>query len=161
VPIFHSQLGLEIKDQAGNKKKLSSREALLFRGPVFQITLGLAENIAQQLVQQGQDVPEPIAGWALLDTGASSTCIDDTAAQKLKLPVIDKGKMSSASHGAIDVNIYPALISFTGTPIKINVLRAIGANLASQELIALLGRDLLQNFTIFYNGAFGQITISF
>jgi hypothetical protein len=24
-----------------------------------------------------------------------------------------------------------------------------------------LGRDLLQYFTIFYNGAFGQITISF
>jgi predicted aspartyl protease len=126
-----------------------------------QITLGLAENIAQQLVQQGKTVPEPIAGWALIDTGASSTCIDDSAAQRLKLPVIDRGRMSSATHDAIEVNIYPALISITGIPIKINVLRAIGANLANQELIALLGRDLLQNFTVFYNGVVGEVTLSF
>jgi predicted aspartyl protease len=161
VPIFHSQLGLEATDKDGNKIKLSPRDALLLRGPVFQVTVGLAENVAQQLIQQGLAVPEPIAGWALLDTGASSTCVDDATAQKLKLPIIDKAKMSSATHEAIEVNVYPALISFTGTPIKVNVLHAIGANLAGQQLIALLGRDMLQNFTIFYNGAFGQITISF
>jgi hypothetical protein len=69
--------------------------------------------------------------------------------------------MSSATHDAIEVNIYPALISITGIPIKINVLRAIGANLANQELIALLGRDLLQNFTVFYNGVVGEVTLSF
>jgi len=133
----------------------------MLRGPVFQVTLGLAENVAQQLIQQGVAVPEPIAGWALLDTGASSTCIDDSVAQKLKLPVINKVKMSSATHEAIDANVYPALISFTGTPIKMNALTAIGANLVGQDLIALLGRDMLQNFTVFYNGAVGQITIAF
>jgi predicted aspartyl protease len=106
-------------------------------------------------------VPEPLSGWALLDTGATSTCIDAAAAKKLKLPVIDKGKISSASHEAIEVNIYPAVIAFTGTPIKANVLKAVGANLAGQDLIALLGRDLLQNFTVFYNGAMGEITLSF
>lgn len=51
--------------------------------------------------------------------------------------------------------------TITGTPIKVNVLRAIGANLAGQDLIALLGRDMLQNFAIFYNGMMGQITLSF
>lgn len=161
MPIFHTQLGFEATDKSGNKTKLAPKEALLLRGPVFQVTLGVADIVAQQLIQQGQAVPEPIAGWALLDTGASSTCIDDAAAQKLNLPVIDQGKMSSATHEAFDVNIYPALISFTGTPIKVNALRVIGANLASQDLIALLGRDLLQNFTVFYNGAAGQITLSF
>jgi len=161
VPIFHTQLGLDVTDHDGNKVKLEPKAALLLRGPVFQVTLGIAESIAQQLAQQGQTVPEPIAGWALLDTGASSTCIDDAAAQKLKLPVIDKGKISSASHDSIDVNIYPALISFTGTPIKVNILKAMGANLKSQDLIALLGRDMLQNFAVFYNGVVGQITLSF
>jgi predicted aspartyl protease len=154
-------LGLEVADQSGNKVKLEPKAALLMRGPVFQVTVGLAETVAQQLIQQGKAVPEPISGWALLDTGATSTCIDDTAAQKMTLPVIDRGYMSSASHNATQVNIYPTLISFTGTPIKVNVLRAIGANLAGQDLIALLGRDMLQNFAIFYNGMMGQITLSF
>jgi predicted aspartyl protease len=161
VPIFHTQIGLEATGNDGNKYKLSPRDALLLRGPVFQVTLGLADNIAQQIILQGLAIPEPISGWALLDTGASSTCIDDAAAQRLKLPVINKVKMSSATHDAIDSNVYPALISFTGTPIKVNALSAIGANLASQDLIALLGRDLLQNFNVFYNGAVGQITLSF
>jgi hypothetical protein len=57
--------------------------------------------------------------------------------KKLKLPVINKVKMSSATHEAIDANVYPALISFTGIPIKINALTAIGANLVGQDLIAL------------------------
>ena len=161
MPIFHSQISVQIQDQSGNRRTLDPRTSLLRRGPIIQVTLGLAENIAQQLVQQGKPVPEPVAGWALIDTGATSTCIDDSAAQKIGLPVIDRGKTSSASHDAIDVNIYPALIAFTGTPIKVNALRAIGANLASQDLVALLGRDVLQNFTLFYNGAVGQITISF
>jgi predicted aspartyl protease len=131
------------------------------RGPVFQVTVGLADNVSQQLVQQGKSVPNPISGLALLDTGATSTCIDDATAQVLTLPVIDRQKISTPSHDSVESNVYPALISFTGTPIKVNVLRAIGVALANQGLIVLLGRDMLQYFTIYYNGPFGQITISF
>lgn len=161
MPIFHSQLSCEVQDGEGKKKKLDSRSSLLYRGPVIQVTLEFPESISRQLIQEGKKVSEPISGWALIDTGASSTSIDDNSAQKLGLPVIDRGKLTSATHSDINVNIYPALIAFTNTPIKVISQRAIGANLASQNLIALLGRDILQNFTLFYNGAIGQITISF
>jgi predicted aspartyl protease len=160
MPILHTQYYAEGQDKNGAKVQVAPQVVLSARGPVIQITLGIAENFAQRLIEQNKPVPEPIAGWALIDTGASTTCVDDEAAAKLALPAIDKVKMASASHDSTDKNVYPVLIQFIGVPIKANAMRAIGASLASQGIIALLGRDLLQNFTLFYNGLAGEITIS-
>lgn len=96
----------------------------------------------------------------MIDTGASVTCIDDELAQRLKLPAIDRVKMASASHNAVEMNAYPILIQFIGVPIKINVSKAMGASLTSQEIVALIGRDALRSFTLFYNRLAGEITIS-
>lgn len=116
--------------------------------------------MTQQLKQQNIAVPEPLTGSALIDTGASKTCIDDAAAQRLGLPVIDVVKMASASHEETNKNVYPALIEFTDAKIKFNVERAMGASLNNQGLIVLIGRDVLQLFTVFYNGIMGEITLS-
>jgi predicted aspartyl protease len=122
--------------------------------------LGVVQSITDQLLQQGQIVPPPISGLALIDTGASSTCIDDAIAQQLRLPVIDVVQMVSASHASTQQSVYPVLIEVVGPAIQINVPRAIGANLATQGLTALIGRDFLQHVTLFYNGVTGQITLS-
>lgn len=160
MPTLHTQFIGEGKDKDGNKIPVSPQVILALRGPVLQVTLGIAENFAQQLIQQNQPVPAPVSGLALIDTGASVTCIDEDLAQKLNLPVIDRVVMASASHDATEKNVYPILIQFIGVPIKINVLRAMGAALANQGIVILLGRDALQNFTLFYNGIAGEITIS-
>jgi predicted aspartyl protease len=110
-------------------------------------------------MQQGQTVPNPESGLALIDTGASGTCIDNGAAQRLQLPVIDTGNMVSASH-TTPQNIYPVLIEVAGG-IRVNVPRAMGAELASQGLVVLIGRDFLQHCTLFYNGPSGALTLSF
>jgi predicted aspartyl protease len=110
-------------------------------------------------MQQGLTVPTPVSGSALIDTGASQTCIDDAIDQQLQLPVIDVVNMTSASHASTQQNIYPVLIEVVGG-IRINVPRAMGANLASQSLAALIGRDFLQRCTLFYNGPSGLITLA-
>jgi predicted aspartyl protease len=110
-------------------------------------------------MQQGLPVPSPVPGLALIDTGASATCIDDALAQQLQLPVIDVVNMTSASHASTQQNIYPVLIEVVGG-IRIDVPRAIGANLATQNLVALIGRDFLQHCTLFYNGPAGAITLA-
>jgi len=160
MPTLHTQFIGEGIDGNGDKKAIDPRVVLTGRGPVIQVTLGIADTFAEQLIQQNLSVPEPIAGLALIDTGASVTCIDDVAAQRLNLPVIDRVYMSSASHDSTEMNVYPAKIQFAGIPIVLNALRAVGASLESQGLLVLLGRDALQNFTLFYNGLVGQITIS-
>jgi predicted aspartyl protease len=130
------------------------------RGPCIQIVASVVQTIADELMRQGKPVPPPRPGIALIDTGASSTCIDDGLAQALKLPVIDVVTMTSASHVATPQNVYPVLIEVVGPNLRVNVPRAMGANLAAQGLVALIGRDFLQHCTLFYNGITGEITLA-
>jgi len=130
------------------------------QGPCIQVSIGLAQAIAEQVLISGNQVPAPVVGLALIDTGASVTCIDDAVAQSLGLPVVDVAQMTSASHTATEVNIYPAFMQILGVSLSFNVDRAMGANLASQGLIALIGRDLLQIATLHYDGPAGNISLA-
>ena len=105
-------------------------------------------------------MPAPVSGIALIDTGASDTCIDEQTARSMGLPVIDVVNMSSASQAITPRNVYPITIEITGLPFPLNAPHAIGAELRSQGLLLLVGRDALQFCTLFYNGVTGQITLS-
>lgn len=126
----------------------------------MQVTLSISQAIAEQLLLQGLTVPPPVAGIGLIDTGASVTCIDDAAAQQLQLPVVDVVTIASASHPSTQQNVYPAHIELVGTPIRIAAQHAVGAALAAQGLLVLIGRDALQDCTLFYNGGSGEITLA-
>jgi predicted aspartyl protease len=160
VPILHVQYDAKGQTPEGETIQLAPRVALLQNGPCVQVVIGLGQSLAEQLVKQGQAVPEPAAGIALVDTGASTTCIDDALAQRLRLPAIDVVHMTSASHAGTEANVYPIQMEIVGSPIIVNVPRAIGANLAPQGIVALIGRDYLQHCTLFYNGITGEITLA-
>ena len=128
-------------------------------GPCVQVAVTVSDTVARPIIEGGGELPPPESGRALIDTGASVTCIDQSAADKLNLPVIDVGKMTSASHAAVDCNVYPVKFEIQGF-VSVNANRAMGAELKSQGLIALIGRDLLQHCTLYYNGANGQFTLS-
>jgi len=160
VPILHVQYDSRGKTPDGNEIQVPPSIALLQHGPTVQIVIGLAQSFTDQLLQQGQPLPQPVSGHALIDTGASITCIDNSAAQNLGLPAIDVVQMMSASHDSIEQNVYPIQMQIVGSPIRVEIPRAIGANLAAQGLLALIGRDYLQHCTLFYNGLTGEITLS-
>ena len=159
MPILHSQYQAAAKTPDGNIIQLPAQVGLAARGPLVQVTVSLADAIASELVKQGKYVPPPVQGLALIDTGAGSTCIDEAAAQKLQLPVVNVVNMASASHASSKANVYPAKFQITGLPMTFNAPMSIGAPLAVQGLIALIGRDLLQHCTLIYNGSLGQISL--
>jgi predicted aspartyl protease len=133
---------------------------MTMHGPVLQVNITVISSIAQQAVKQGTVLPSPVSGFALIDTGASTTCIDDTVAQKIGAPVIDKVNMCSASHANTDANVYPIHFEIPGANIHIDAPRCMGAALQSQGLIMLIGRDVLANCTLHYNGVSGEFTLS-
>ena len=159
MPMLHIQLGGQGKTPDGKIVPLPPAIALQQRGPVVQVSVSLQESYAKALVQQGNPLPQPMTGFALLDTGASNTCIDDEVAQQLQLPVIDVGSMCSASHAKTPSNIYPIQFSVIGFPIQLQCPRTMGAALKEQGLMLLIGRDMLVYCTLFYNGGTGQITL--
>jgi predicted aspartyl protease len=144
----------------GQPALVNPQASLIMLGPRLQVAVGLANAFADQVLKSGGQVPAVVSVWALIDTGASQTCIDDTIAQRMGLPVIGKSKMASASEAASECNLYPVHIEFAGGQIALDVLQTPGAALSAHGLLILIGRDFLQHCTMFYNGMMGQITLS-
>lgn len=150
-------LRVEAKDQHG--RPVPAPVGLAQGGPLMPVTLMVSDAHRQALVQQANPVPAAVNGTALIDTGASSTCIDQMAAEKAGLPTIQKAMMASASHAEHEVPVYAAKLVIPQFS-AIDVPYAMGANLDGLNLIALVGRDLLQAAVLVYNGTDGSIALS-
>ena len=158
MPILHLQFVAQGQKPDGSLVSLPPNIALQQRGPIVQVSISLEQSFAQALLSQGKTLPTAESGFALIDTGASHTCIDDEVARRMGLPVIDVAMMTSASHPATQQNIYPVQIEMVGMPLSIGSPRTMGANLKAQGLILLIGRDVLANTVLIYSGATGQVT---
>jgi predicted aspartyl protease len=156
VPI----LNIQFTAQDASGQPIPPLIVLQQRGPVVQVAVSIEQHVAQQLLAQGVTLPAPEIGWALMDTGASSTCSDEAAAERLNLPTIDVVTVASASHASTQQNVHPIHIEVIGGAITINAPRAIAASLAAQGLLVLMGRDVLQHCTLFYNGLTGMFSRS-
>jgi hypothetical protein len=137
-------------------------------GPCLPVQVEVPPALAAQLQQTGQAVPAPVAGFALVDTGASVSAVDDTVIQQLGVQPIGMVPVGTAG-GPQQQAIYPGRFTFPGTTLPaIDFGSLLGCNLAGQivaihqgPLIALLGRDLLQSFVLVYNGPGGTFSLSF
>ena len=134
--------------------------ALLTRyGPTIFVDIGFDEDFRPVL---GAGVPRPgVAGvQALVDTGASLSCIDSVLAAELGLPVVDRQKIGGAG-GEHEVNMHLAQIHVASLEFTIYGEFA-GVHLAAggQPHRALLGRTFLQRFVMVYEGHTGTVTIS-
>jgi predicted aspartyl protease len=160
MPILSRQF-VARQDLGGVQAPIHPAIVLQKRGPTVQVTIAPLDELAAQLVKKNLPVPQPVTGEALIDTGASMTCIDDQAAKALSLPVINVVEISSASHASHPASIYPAKIEIVGFPMRFNLPMVMGAPLQPQGLIALIGRDILMGCQLVYNGTTGSITLAF
>jgi hypothetical protein len=98
---------------------------------------------------------------ALIDTGATISCIDDALAQQLQLPLINQLHTTGA-HGGGMLNVYLAFLAIPA----LNVTQAgafLGAimNTPGQSHRALLGRSLLRDMLFVYDGRSGSAKLSY
>ena len=121
-------------------------------------------------------MPEPVAGHMLIDTGASSTCISQQAAEALALKPSGVGQ-SHGAHGLRPVLQYVArlYISFeheggTFQTVREGQVMAVPdlekampptllAGGTPVKLVGLLGRDFLRYVTFHYHGDEGRFMI--
>ncbi|MFQ6130631.1 MAG: retroviral-like aspartic protease family protein [Armatimonadota bacterium] len=160
MPILHLQFQAAAKGDAGQDVPVPPAVALHRAGPCLKASVMLLESMAQALLAEGKEVPEPVSGMVLIDTGASGTCVDEGVARQLRLPARGTGQMSSASEASAERNLYPVTIDIVGFPLKFNVMRAMSAELAPQGLVALIGRDALSGCMLVYNGLSGEVTLA-
>ncbi len=157
MPSLHHQYHGDAVHADGSKVPIPPVKALAMYGPWVDVTISLSDQVAASLLEAER---KTISGRALIDSGASTSCIDDGIVERLNLSPIDRVKMASASHAGHDANVYPVKILINNMATGINIPRAIGAQLSNQDIVALLGRDMLAFCTMFYNGPAGELTIS-
>ncbi len=94
---------------------------------------------------------------ALLDTGASNTCIDDELAHALELPIVGKRTIGGAlSHS--EVNVYEATVRIMGLDVE-RKMQMPGIHQPGRDK-ALLGRDLLQFLHMEWDGKAGTVVLT-
>ncbi|MFZ4500519.1 MAG: retroviral-like aspartic protease family protein [Minisyncoccia bacterium] len=144
-----------------NDSENVSGAALLTRyGPTLFVNIGFDETF------KGDAIPAtiPIAGikdvQALVDTGASVSCIDALLATELGLPIVDRVPIGGVG-GRHMVNMYLAQIHVPSLNFTIYGSFA-GVNLVEGGQVhkALIGRTFLENFTMTYEGKTGTVTIT-
>ena len=147
----------ETTDQDG--KRTPAPAGLVGSGPLLPVTLMASDSHRQTLAQRGEPAPTATNGFALIDTGAGATCVDQATAEGAGLPVIGKAMMHTASHAEHEVPVYSGKLSIPSFG-DVELESAMGANLGGQNLIALIGRDVLQAAVLVYNGTDGTVSLS-
>jgi hypothetical protein len=96
----------------------------------------------------------------LLDTGAGESCIDDALAGEIGLPIVDRVIVSGIG-GRTEVNVYLAhliipLLGYVQWGRFSGVLLKDGGHLHR----ALIGRTLLRDVLLVYDGQDGRVKVA-
>jgi Aspartyl protease len=118
------------------------------------------------LQAQGLPAPSPQNIRALVDSGASCTCIDPTVLAALGLQATGKTTMSTPSTGIVPVEADTFDVSIiipagNQQPLVRGVMSVISSELIHQGFHALMGRDILSQCIFTYNGAADFFTLAY
>jgi gag-polyprotein putative aspartyl protease len=130
------------------------RDLLIELGPTLKVDVGFDPDYSPQTPRRTPILP--VSGiWALIDTGASISCIDRALAAHLNMPQIDRKTFLGIS-GPVDVDMHLAHIHVP--TLSFTLYGSFAAmDLAGGHHHVLLGRDFLRNFTMTYDGHSGAV----
>ena len=161
MPVLSCYYRGKAKIEDGTEVELHPGQILQTKGPVIQIIIGVSESLSKALQHSGEKIPDPKAGHALIDTGASHSCIDLDFAAQLKLPIVDRQTMMTPSHSEHICPVYSgAYLEIIGAGRSPDNIKLLGASLKEQSINVLAGRDILANGILIYNGAEGLISFA-
>ena len=135
---------------------------LIKDGPIIGLCIYPPRAVAEFLQLQGKSVPFRHIS-ALIDTGSTTTAIDDKIAQELGLIHRDVGKFGTTG-GIVEQFLYDLQAEITldnGEYIGSIEIQSVGINLESQNCFAIIGRDLLQHAKFVYDGRKNKYSLEF
>ena len=142
---------------------------LAFHGPIITTTLTIAEEHKEALSSAGLPTPTAVSCRFLIDTGADGCVVKHDFAEQAKLKLINS---STSLHGVgVDTTgrTYMGRIVFgcaSQTLKGVTHYFAVDGEIQSGELPTnqfdgIIGRNILQNFEVIYNGMTGKVVMRF
>lgn len=104
---------------------------------------------------------------ALIDTGASCTCIDPAHLTQLGLSPTAPASVHTPSTGgtaaqAWQYDVSLTIVSTVNEPVlSLGIVPVLGSELRKQGIDALIGRDVLAGLVFHYNGSTGFYTLAY
>ena len=136
-------------------------------GPIITIGFVVSGPRQSALKKAGQPVPDPVIARCLLDTGDSGTCVDSQVIAKLQIPPSGTVPIHTPSTGAtpkicnqFDVGI-GIIMDDGAVHLPGVVIPVIESDLDSLGIQALLGRDILDQALLIYDGHGRTLTLAF
>ena len=118
------------------------------------------EVVVSTLFDPPQPPTEGHTTHALVDTGATQSCIDMQLAQTLGLPVVDFVMISGAA-GASRHPLYAARVAIPALEVfQFGAFAGVDLTAGEQPHRVLLGRTFLQGTVMIYDGIRAQVTIA-
>lgn len=119
-------------------------------GPIIEVIIVPPVPVLKKIKDEGGTIPSKKV-IALIDTGASNSCINNRIASELGLIARDVIDVKTPS-GSSKQPIYDLGFALPSLVQNILPVTALGADLELQPYDALIGRDILKLCTLIYNG---------
>ena len=118
------------------------------------------EVVVSSFVDPPQPPTEGHTTHALVDTGATQSCIDMQVAESLGLPVVDFVMMAGAA-GASRHPLYAARVAIPALEIfQFGAFAGVDLAAGGQPHRVLLGRTFLAGTVMIYDGVRAQVTVA-
>jgi len=131
-------------------------------GPCISVIVMNSRDVIEAGRALGLEYPEPRRMRALLDTGASITVISRVFADYCKLFQTNEGSEITAIGATHRCAEHAGAISFPDTNLRpLDPIRIVSAVFAKERHYAcLIGRDILRNWIITFDGHSKRVTIT-
>jgi predicted aspartyl protease len=138
---------------------ISGEHLLVTHGPTLFVDIGFDPSY-NPTAPMGRPLLSETKLWALVDTGATESCIDSDLATKLQLPIVDRRHVGGVS-GLREVNMHLAHIHIPALSFTLyGAFAGVDLIAGGQLHYALIGRTFLRHFKMTYDGLTGDVTIS-
>lgn len=135
-------------------------QALQKNGPVLDAEVRFDSQLAKVTKAANLPVPPGIPARFLIDTGAQTTCVNQSILDKLQVLQIGDTEVCTPS-STTTRGVYACGLAFPGSPLEsIPDLFVIGCDLSSQPYDGLIGRDILARAVLVYNGGSGSWSLA-
>jgi len=130
-------------------------------GPCIDVVITNSAELIEAGLTIGLEYPKPRSIRALLDTGASVTVVSKTFAKYCKLRQTSAGREIRALGATHQCGEHAGTVSFPNTPLKMfDTIPIVSADFEREPHDAcLIGRDILRNWNITFDGSANRVTI--